>query len=84
VRIVYGGERVRLEYETAAPDVVESERGLDFRAMSLDALVRMGLTSFRLKGRVPLLDLIEAGLVDESWLARLAEGLRELLEHPEG
>jgi hypothetical protein len=42
------------------------------------------LTSFRLKDKVHLLDLLEVGLIDESWCNRLpkalAERLREVLQ----
>ena len=38
---------------------------------TLDALVRMKLTSFRLKDKVHLLDLLDVGLIDETWRSRL-------------
>jgi len=51
-------------------------------------LVRMKLTSFRDKDRVHLRDLMEVGLVDESWLDRVPSQLRprlqQLLDNPEG
>jgi hypothetical protein len=44
----------------------------------------MKLTSFRLKDKVHLLDLLEVGLIDASWCDRfpplLGARLRELLE----
>ncbi len=50
---------------------------------TIDALVRMKLTAFRLKDRVHLLDMLEVGLIDESWARRfpteLAERLQELI-----
>jgi hypothetical protein len=56
--------------------------------LSLDALVRMKLTSFRDKDRTHIRDLIDVGLVDESWLNRLpgelALRLKRLLDTPEG
>ena len=59
-----------------------------FRVLRLDALVRMKLTSFRDKDRVHLRDLIEVGLVDQTWCDRLppqfAARLKELLDHPDG
>ena len=55
--------------------------------VSLPALVRMKLTSYRLKDRVHLLDLIGVGLIDASWKSRLstelAERLQELLDNPD-
>ncbi len=48
----------------------------------------MKLTSFRDKDRTHLRDLIEVGLVDDSWTHRLphelADRLRQILENPEG
>ncbi len=87
VHVLFAAEKVRPDYVLAAPDVSESEETESFRLLSLDALVRMKLTSFRDRDRVHLRDLIEVGLVDEPWLARvpaaLESRLRDLLEHPE-
>jgi hypothetical protein len=48
----------------------------------------MKLNSFRLKDRVHLLDMLGVGLIDASWLHRLAplhaERLQQLLNDPEG
>jgi hypothetical protein len=88
VHIVFAGEKVRPEYSAPAPDVTESEEADAFRLVSLDALVRMKLTSFRDKDRTHLRDLLEIGLIDASWYDRLspvlANRLRELVENPEG
>jgi hypothetical protein len=88
VYIVFAAEKVRVEYPSAAPDVSESEETETFRLLSLDALVRMKLTSFRDKDRVHLRDLMDVGLVDKSWLPRVPAALRlrlqELLDNPEG
>ena len=54
--------------------------------LTLDALVRMKLTSFRLKDRVHLIDMLDVGLIDQSWCdrlpAELAERLQELIDNP--
>lgn len=88
VHIVFAAEKVRPHYAAPAPDVVESEKTGDFRLLSLDALARMKLTSFRDKDRVHLRDLIGVGLVDDGWLGRVPAELRprlqELLDNPEG
>ena len=88
VHVVFASEKVRPDYDAPAPDVSESEATETFRLLSLDALVRMKLTSFRDKDRVHLRDLIEVGLVDASWLecvpVSLRPRLREILDHPEG
>ncbi len=84
IHIVFAGEKVRPEHPLAAPDVSESEAGPEFAVPTLEALVRMKLTSFRLTDRVHLLDLLEVGLVDASWCARfppaLGARLRELID----
>jgi hypothetical protein len=87
VHVVFAGERVRPEYPLSAPDVTESEVSASLRILSLEALVRMKLTSFRRKDQVHLLDLIGVGLVDAAWLSRfpppLAARLQELLDNPD-
>ncbi len=57
VHVVMAGEKVRPEYEAAAPDVAEPARpsGPDGACViPLEALVRMKLTSFRRKDQVHL------------------------------
>jgi hypothetical protein len=88
VHVLYSGEKVQPDYVTASPDVSESEPAAQFQVVSLAALVRMKLTSFRLKDRVHLLDLIGVGLVDQSWSEglplELASRLQQLLDNPNG
>ena len=88
VHIVPAGEKIRPEYVIASPDVTESEKPDQFRILSLAALVTMKLTSFRRKDQVHLQDMLEVGLIDASWLARLppelAARLQQLIDTPEG
>jgi hypothetical protein len=88
VRVIFAGEKVRPEYVCPAPDVAESEPAANGRVLTLEALVRMKLTSFRDKDRTHLRDLIDVGLLDASWPARLppelGARLQELLDNPEG
>lgn len=87
VHVVFAGEKVKPEFVLPAPEVTESEPAASFQILTLDALVRMKLTSFRDKDRTHLRDLIEVGLIDEAWCSRLpreiAPRLRHLLDHPE-
>jgi hypothetical protein len=87
VHILFAGEKVQSDYVTPSPDVAESEPAAQFQVVSLNALVRMKLTSFRLKDRVHLLDLIEVGLVDKTWPIRLppelGARLQQLLDNPD-
>jgi hypothetical protein len=88
VHVVFAGEKIRSEYLLPAPDVSESEPAASYRVLTLEALVRMKLTSFRDKDRTHLRDLLEVGLIDASWKPRfpaeLAARLQELLDTPDG
>jgi hypothetical protein len=88
VHVLFAGEKVRPDYVLPTADISESEMGKGYRVVTLEALVRMKLTSFRRKDQVHVLDLIDVGLVDESWLGRfppvLAGRLKELLDSPDG
>jgi hypothetical protein len=84
VHVVFAGEKVRDDYPLPAPDVAESAAGPEFVVIDLEPLVRMKLTSFRLKDQVHLLDLLEIGLIDETWCDRfpteLAARLKSVIE----
>jgi hypothetical protein len=87
VHVIFAGEKVRPEYVCPTPDVDESERAEVYRVLSLPALIRMKLTSFRIKDRMHLLDFIDVGLIDQSTVAtvppELAPRLQELIDNPE-
>lgn len=88
VHVIFAGEKVRAEYALPAPDVDEMKVTPTARVLNLEALLRMKLTSFRDKDRTHVRDLIEVGLVDASWRARLpdelAKRLQALLDDPDG
>ena len=88
VHVVFAGERVREHYAEAAPDVDESIAAASFRLLSLEALVRMKLTSFRDKDRMHLRDLADVGLIDAGWtskfIAPLAGRLQAVIDDPDG
>jgi hypothetical protein len=88
VHIVFAGEKVRRDHLLPAPDVDRSKPTPTCNVLDLAALVRMKLTSFRDKDRTHLRDLIDIGLVDSSWTARLpaelGKRLQQLLDNPEG
>jgi hypothetical protein len=88
LHVILAGEKVQQDYTLPAPDVSESEAGGSFRLLSLDALVRMKLTSFRRKDQVHLLDLLAVGLIDATWPGRLspelASRLQQLTDDPNG
>jgi len=87
VRVAFAGEKVRPDSIEPNADVSASEATGEFQLIALDALVRMKLGAFRDKDRVHLRDLVDVGLVDFTWLERLAEPLRArlqtILQNPE-
>jgi len=87
VHVVMAGEKVRPQYVTAAPDVSEAARPGNMSVLALEPLVRMKLTSFRRKDQVHLLDMLEVGLIEPTWVKRfegaLAERLQQLVNTPE-
>jgi hypothetical protein len=88
VHVLFENEKVRPEYELETPDVSENTRLQSFRLLTLEALLRMKLTSYRLKDQVHLLDLLSVGLIDDTWPSRfpaeLASRLQQLIDNPEG
>ena len=88
VHVLFAKEKVRPHYELPTPAVKESEHAEEFQVLSLEALVRMKLTSNRDKDRMHVRDFVDARLVDSSWPDRfppvLAERLRGILATPDG
>lgn len=88
VKLIFADEKTQHDNLEPTPDVKESEAPGGFRILRLEALVRMKLVSFRIKDKMHLRDLIDVGLVDQSWLTRLspelATRLQGLLDHPDG
>ncbi len=88
VHVIFAGEKVRKEYLLPTPQLSESEAASDFRVLSLEALVRMKLTSYRRKDQVHLGDFIDIGTIDETWPSKfppeLAARLQQLLDTPDG
>ena len=86
VHLVFANEKVRPDESASNPDVIESEPADHYQIMSLQALVRVKLTAFRDKDRVHLRDLIDVGLVDATWPAKLPAELgmrlQSLLDTP--
>jgi len=88
VHIVFAGEKVKPNDLEPTADVTEREIGEGYEVIQLESLVRMKLTSFRIKDRMHLLDLISVALIDPTWPSRfqpeLGERLQELLNNPDG
>src|SRR5688572_10940011 len=67
VHIVFAGEKVRPDDAEPAADMSQTTDEPDqrtYRVLTLDALVRMKLTSYRLKDKVHIQDLLDVDLVD--------------------
>ena len=88
VHVIFAGERVRPDYVAAVPDTAESVSFKAYRVLSLEALVRMKLTSNRDKDKMHVRDMLAIGLIDASWPARyppeLATRLQHLIDTPDG
>jgi hypothetical protein len=80
VHFVFAGEKVRPEYLEAAPDLSSSPRIVDgVRLAPVEDLVRMKLTSFRLKDQVHIQDLDGARLITRDIESRLSPELQARL-----
>jgi hypothetical protein len=88
VHLIFAGETLRAEYVTPSPDIAEPEPAAQFQVVALEALVRMKLNSYRDRDQTHLRDMIEVGLVNDSWLShfppQLATRLQHLLNTPGG
>ena len=87
VHVIFAGEKIRAEDFAPAPDVSEAAPADAFRVVNLEALIRMKLTAYRRKDQVHLLDMLDVGLIDASWVAQLPPGLaarlQQLIDNPE-
>ena len=88
IHLLFAGEIVKPGGEYTFPHVDDSERGIDFQVVQLEALLRMKLIAYRLKDRVHILDMLGVGLIDAAWPARypaaLGDRLQQLLDDPDG
>lgn len=88
VYVIFANEKVRPEYEFPAPDVASSViKSNNMRVLALEDLVRMKLTSHRLKDRVHIQDLAFVELIDSKMVGRmngeLGARLQSILNNPE-
>ena len=88
IHLLFANEKVRDSHPLPTADVAERVAADDYAVVSLEALVRMKLNSYRDKDRTQLRDLLMLGLVDASWLPRLvpehAARLQQLIDDPDG
>lgn len=88
IHLLYAGEKVRPAYLAPSADVTESVPAEEYDVLSLEALVRMKLNSFRRKDQVHLQDMLSVGLIDRTLLPQLhpehAAKLQQLIDDPDG
>lgn len=80
VHLIFAEEMVREGEFAPNPSVDDAEAGEHFRVLSLEALVRIKLTAFRDKDRTHLRDMLEVGLIDSTWIAKLPPELGTRLQ----
>lgn len=88
VRLLFAGEKAKEDHVAATPSVSVDSTHTAFRLLPLEPLVLLELTLWRCVCRLHVRDLIEIGLVDQSWPQRftpeLAGRLQALLDDPDG
>ncbi|MEM6799502.1 MAG: nucleotidyltransferase family protein [Planctomycetota bacterium] len=88
VHVVFAGERVKGDSLEPSPGLSDFVVEDSLCTLPLEELVRMKLTSYRRKDQVHLLDMINVGLLDETWPERYSSALggrlQALLDDPEG
>jgi len=87
IHLVFAGEQVREQEPQPNPSLDTAASVADFKTLELDTLVKMKLNSFRLKDRVHLVDMLDVGLIDATWLKHLppelAARLKQVIEDPD-
>jgi len=88
VHILFAGEKVYPEDALPLPSLEESQSDDLYQVVDLAALVRMKLIANRRKDQVHLSDMLDLGMIDESWLSKyppeLAARLQFLIDTPNG
>ena len=88
VHLLYAGEKVRPDHAAPSTNISEVEHADAYDVLTLAALVRMKLDSFRDKDRMHLRDLLDVGLIDTTWQSSLspehAARLQQLIDDPQG
>ena len=79
VHMIFTGEKVRPEYSEPAPEMGPYRTIRGVRLLPLADLIRMKLTSFRLKDEMHLKDLDEVGLITPDIEAGVSATLRARL-----
>src|SRR5207249_7835590 len=81
VHILFAGEKMAGDEILPNPDIAESVQAAEYRVLNLEALVRSKLVAWRLKDQVHIQDMLDVGLIDETWVERLPQELGKRLRH---
>lgn len=88
IHILLAGQKVKPEYVSPAPPIENAQIINGKRIVDLTELVRMKLNSYRRKDQTHLVDMIQIGLINQTWPTRfepeLATRLQTLLDDPNG
>lgn len=88
IHLLFTHEKVKPGDDIESPGLDSTAHLGERSVIDLLSLVQMKLTAFRRKDQVHLLDMLEVGLIDATWLPRLPEPLRprlqQLLDDPNG
>ncbi len=88
IQLIYADEMVRAGDPAANPAISESIAGEEYQVLDLRALLQIKLTAYRDKDRTHLRDMLEVGLIDDTWLANyppvLSDRLKALIDTPDG
>jgi len=79
VHMIFSGEKVREEYSEAAPEIGAYRVPQGVRLVPVEDLIRMKLTSFRLKDEMHVKDMDEAGVITQEIEVKLSPVQRERL-----
>jgi hypothetical protein len=80
VHVIFAGENGAADSFSASPEISEVDRSGPHVVVDLEPLVRIKLTSYRDKDRTHLRDLIDVGLIDDTWPSRFAPELGNRLQ----
>lgn len=81
VHIVFADEKMKEHEPFPNPGLDDIVQTPFFTVLSLESLVKIKLNAYRDKDRTHLRDLIEVGLINETWTAQLPSPLNERLQH---
>lgn len=87
VTLYIAREKLQPDFDCEVPDIDKADSSGPYVVLDLESLVRTNLAMYTFTDRVGVLDLINVGLVDESWLQRFtgetAARLKRLLDDPD-